>query len=42
MTVPSEDKNKSQKSSSDLSDIVQWGNEDGSNLPIPPPPLLAF
>ena len=39
MTVPSEDKNKSQKSSSDLSDIVQWGNEDGSNLPIPPPPL---
>ena len=39
MTVPSEDKNKSQKSSSDLSDIVQWGNEGGSNLPIPPPPL---
>ena len=41
MTVPSEDENNKQKSSSDLSDIVQWGDEGSTNTPIPPPPLEA-
>ena len=39
MSVPSDDENKDQKSNSDLSDLVQWGKENGSNLPTPPPPL---
>ena len=40
MSVPSDEKNKEQKSNSDLSDLVQWGKENIPTLPTPPPPAI--
>ena len=41
MSESPDDKKNRNKANSDLSDIVQWGNQSGSNLPPPPPPELT-
>ena len=39
MSESPEDENEHNKANSDLSDLVQWGEQTGSNLPPPPPPM---
>ena len=41
MSESPDDKKNRNMANSDLSDIVQWGNQSGSNLPPPPPPELT-
>ncbi len=42
MSESPDDKKTQNKGNSDLSDIVQWGSESGSNMPPPPPPEVTL